>query len=111
MSSYAYKREQYRKLVVRLDGYLKEHGNLMDEIDTYYKPYIAQIVELDSSKIPADDFEPKRKELTIKLEEKIKYEGDKHNDLQKARNIAHSNFLKYERLAELEEAENASMFW
>jgi len=111
MSSYAYKREQYRMLVESLDKYLKEHGELMKKINFYFNTYISKITELDSSKIPSDDFEPKRKKLTSELKEKIKYEGDKQNDLQTARNIAHSNFLKYERLAELEEAENASMFW
>jgi len=96
------KRDQYYRLHGKLENALSKHNRLVNDIQSTINGYQSTIPYLSSDKIPSDDFEPKREDLTTKIQEYFEYEKSKTADLSSAKNTAYEKYLHYKRIAEEE---------
>lgn len=100
------KRDSYYKLYTRLNQRITDHDKYIGEANTAYSSYVAAIPRLSQMKIPSDDFEPKRIELTDRLNEMYDLDKGKRLQLIIARDRALGRYEYYKQLA-IEEAKDS----
>lgn len=98
------KRDHYKTLYDHLKKILKDFENNMNEADAAYSSYTGSVPNLSNSKIPSNDFDPKREELDNKLKKYFDQEKQKKGDLVSAKNKAYEKYVHYKQLA-VKEAE------
>lgn len=100
------KRDSYYKLYTKLNQRITEHDKYIGEVNTAYSSYVASIPHLSQIKIPSDDFEPKRVELTERLNKLYDLDKGKRLQLIIARDRALGRYEFYRQLA-IEEAKDS----
>ncbi|MED3649696.1 chorismate synthase [Heyndrickxia sporothermodurans] len=98
------KRDQYHKLYEKLKDALQEHDKKVSEANASYSSYISAVPNLLNTKIPSNDFDPKREELNRKLNKYFDNEKDMRGSLVTAINKANERYIHYKNLA-IKEAE------
>lgn len=98
------KRDQYHKLYEKLKDALQEHDKKVSEANASYSSYISAVPNLSNTKIPSNDFDPKREELNRKLNKYFDNEKDMRGSLVTAINKANERYIHYKNLA-IKEAE------
>lgn len=98
------KRDNYYDLYRELQNALKEHNNKVAQAEASYSSYIGSVPNLSNFKIPSNDFDPKREELSRKLNKHFNEEKQKRSDLDRASNQAYQRYVYYKNLA-IREAE------
>lgn len=98
------KRDNYHTLYNRLSNALTEHDKKVSEAQSSYSSYNRSVPYVSSSRIPSNDFAPKRRELNTELMKYFNYEKDKRSELVSARSKAYERYQYYRSLA-IQEAE------
>ena len=98
------KRDNYYDLYRELQNALKEHNKKVAQAEASYSSYIGSVPNLSNFKIPSNDFDPKREELSRKLNKHFNEEKQKRSDLDRASNQAYQRYVYYKNLA-IREAE------
>ncbi|MDS9473273.1 hypothetical protein [Sporosarcina pasteurii] len=98
------KRDEYNKLHGNLQRALDKHDKIVAEAEAAYSSYTGSVPNLSNTKVPSNDFDPKREELTRKLSRYLSDEKRKRSDLVSAKNQAYQRYVYYKNLA-LREAE------
>ncbi|WP_169729203.1 chorismate synthase [Fictibacillus gelatini] len=93
------KRDNYDTLHDILKDALKEHDKKVAEATDAYNSYIKAVPNLSNSKIPSNDFDPKREELNEKLNQYFDKEKDMRSALVIAIDKAYERYLHYKNLA------------
>ncbi|SDZ50490.1 hypothetical protein SAMN05421736_11520 [Evansella caseinilytica] len=99
------RRDDYWALYEKLKTAIDTHDRRVTEAEASYSSYKRSIPFLLTFRIPSNDFEPKRQELTGEVKELLEYEKDKRSDLVRAKNNAYDRYLYYKQQA-IKEAEN-----
>ena len=97
------KRNKYKKLYDKLVEAIADHEEKTAEAEASYNSYISTVPNLSNSKIPSNDFDPKREEKSAELLKYFKKDKDKKTELITAKNIAYQKYLYYRQKA-IEEA-------
>lgn len=97
------KRDNYAKLYDKLQSILDKHDKKVIEAEGSYSSYTGSVPNLSNTKIPSNDFDPKREELTERLRNYFDEEKQKRSDLLNARNQAYQRYIHYKNLAISEE--------
>lgn len=98
------KRDEYHKLYEKLEDAISEHDNKVSEANSAYSSYIGTIPNLSNSKIPSNDFDNSREELSEKLKRHFQQDQEKRGSLVAAKNKAYERYVHYKNLA-IKEAE------
>lgn len=98
------KRDEYNKLHGKLQKAIEKHDNIIAELEGSFSSYTGTVPNLSNTKVPSNDFDPKREELTSNLTRYINHERQKRSDLVSAKNQAYQRYTHYKGLA-LKEAE------
>lgn len=98
------KRDDYDKLHDKLNDALADHDKKVAEANSAYSSYSGSIPNLSNTKIPSNDFDPKREELNGKLMERFNTDKEKRASLNTAINQAYERYIYYKNLAIREEA-------
>lgn len=98
------KRDEYNKLYGKLQNAIEKHDNIIAEVEGSFSSYTGSVPNLSNTKVPSNDFDPKREELTSDLSRYINHERQKRSDLVSAKNQAYHRYIHYKNLA-LKEAE------
>jgi hypothetical protein len=98
------KRDNYYDLYKSLQDALKEHNRKVAQAEASYSSYIGSVPSLSNFKIPSNDFDPKREELSRKLNKHFNEEKQKRSELDRASNQAYQRYIYYKNLA-IREAE------
>jgi hypothetical protein len=102
------KRDDYHKLYEKLEDAISEHDNKVSEANSAYSSYIGMIPNLSNSKIPSNDFDNSREELSEKLKRYFQADQEKRGSLVAAKSKAYERYVHYKSLAIREaEAERA----
>lgn len=102
------KRDDYYELYQKLKSAISEHDHKVSEANAAYSSYLGTIPNLSNSKIPSNDFETSREELTEKLKQYFRGDQEKRSSLVAAKNKAYERYVHYNNLAiKEEEAERA----
>jgi len=102
------KRDDYYELYEKLKSAISEHDHKVSEANAAYSSYLGTIPNLSNSKIPSNDFETSREELTEKLKQYFRADQEKRSSLFAAKNKAYERYVHYKDLAFREaEAERA----
>ena len=98
------KRDDYYELYEKLKSAISEHDHKVSEANGAYSSYLGTIPNLSNSKIPSNDFETSREEITEKLKQYFRADQDKRSALVAAKNKAYERYVHYKDLA-IKEAE------
>ncbi|MEH7307081.1 chorismate synthase [Neobacillus drentensis] len=98
------KRDDYYDLYEKLRSAVSEHEHKVSEANGAYSSYLGTIPNLSNSKIPSNDFETSREELTEKLKQYFRADQEKRSSLVAAKNKAYERYVHYKNLA-IKEAE------
>ncbi|MBV7509285.1 chorismate synthase [Bacillus sp. sid0103] len=98
------KRDDYYDLYEKLRSAVSEHDHKVSEANGAYSSYLGTIPNLSNSKIPSNDFETSREELTEKLKQYFRADQEKRSSLVAAKNKAYERYVHYKNLA-IKEAE------
>lgn len=98
------KRDDYYQLYEKLKSAISEHDHKVSEANAAYSSYLGTIPNLSNSKIPSNDFETSREELTEKLKQYFRADQEKRSSLTAAKNKAYERYVHYNNLA-IKEAE------
>jgi hypothetical protein len=98
------KRDEYYELYEKLKSAISDHDHKVSEANAAYSSYVGTIPNLSNSKIPSNDFETSREDLTEKLRQYFQVDQDKRSSLVAARNKAYERYVHYKNLA-IKEAE------
>ena len=98
------KRDDYYELYEKLKSAISEHDHKVSEANAAYSSYLGAIPNLSNSKIPSNDFETSREELTEKLKQYFRADQEKRSSLVAAKNKAYERYVHYKNLA-IKEAE------
>lgn len=98
------KRDDYYELYEKLRSAVSEHDHKVSEANGAYSSYLGTIPNLSNSKIPSNDFETSREELTEKLKQHFRADQEKRSSLVAAKNKAYERYVHYKNLA-IKEAE------
>ncbi|MBT2701341.1 chorismate synthase [Bacillus sp. ISL-40] len=98
------KRDDYYELYEKLKSAISEHDHKVSEANAAYSSYLGAIPNLSNSKIPSNDFEMSREELTEKLKQCFQADQEKRSSLAAAKNKAYERYVHYKNLA-IKEAE------
>ncbi|SMQ61201.1 hypothetical protein SAMN05444673_0485 [Bacillus sp. OV166] len=98
------KRDEYYELYEKLKSAISEHDHKVSEANAAYSSYLGAIPNLSNSKIPSNDFEMSREELTDKLKQCFQADQEKRSSLAAAKNKAYERYVHYKNLA-IKEAE------
>lgn len=101
------KRDAYDKLHVKLQAALDKHDKKVAEAEASYSSYSGSVPNLSNTKIPSNDFDPKREELTERLNNYFNEEKQKRSELLSASNQAYERYIYYKNLAMKEEQARA----
>lgn len=91
---------------MKLNQRITDHDEYREEANAAYDSYKAAIPHLSQMKIPSDDFEPKRIELTNRLNKLYDVDKGKRLQLIIARDRALGRYEYYRQLA-IKEAEES----
>ncbi len=97
------KRDKYKKLYDKLVEAIVDHEEKTAAAEASYNSYMTTVPNLSNSKIPSNDFDPKREEKNAKLLKYFEKDKDKKTSLITAKNIAYQKYLYYRQKA-IEEA-------
>ena len=97
------KRDKYKKLYDKLVEAILDHEEKVAAAEASYNSYISTVPNLSNSKIPSNDFDPKREEKNAKLLQYFEKDKDKKTSLITAKNSAYQKYLYYRQKA-IEEA-------
>ncbi|EUJ32219.1 hypothetical protein [Listeria cornellensis] len=97
------KRDDYDRLHDRMKDAIIEHDKLIGEARSSLSSYKSGHPNFNNSKIPSAHFDPKREELTAKLEGYIEDVSDKRSSLTAARDKAYERYIHYRDAAAKEE--------
>jgi hypothetical protein len=98
------KRDEYYELYEKLKDAISEHDHKVSEANAAYSSYVGTIPNLSNSKIPSNDFETSREDLTEKLRQYFQSDQEKRSSLTAAKNKAYERYIHYKNLA-IKEAE------
>ena len=98
------KRDEYYELYEKLKSAISEHDHKVSEANAAYNSYIGTIPNLSNSKIPSNDFETSREEITEKLKQYFRADQENRGSLVSAKNKAYERYVHYKDLA-IKEAE------
>jgi hypothetical protein len=98
------KRDDYYELYEKLKSAISEHDHKVSEANAAYSSYLGAIPNLSNSKIPSNDFETSREEVTEKLKQCFQTDQEKRSSLAAAKNKAYERYVHYKNLA-IKEAE------
>lgn len=98
------KRDEYYKLYTKLQDAISDHDKKVSEATASYNNYISIVPNLSHTKIPSNDFEPKREEKNDKLNEYFNRDKEKRSSLVSAKSKAYERY-EYYRLLAIREAE------
>ena len=98
------KRDDYDKLHGKLEKALNKHDKKVAEAEGSYSSYIGSVPNLSNTKIPSNDFDPKREELNRRLDKYFDEEKQKRSELLSVSNQAYLRYIYYKNLA-MKEAE------
>lgn len=101
------KRDAYEKLYNKLQDALDKHNTKVSEAEASYSSYTGSVPNLSNSKVPSNDFDPKREELNSKLTKYLNDEKQKRIELVSASNQAYQRYIHYKNLAMREAEERA----
>ncbi|WP_439443253.1 chorismate synthase [Listeria aquatica] len=93
------KRDDYDKLHDLLKDAIREHDDKMAEAKETFNSYKSAVPNMSNSKLPSNDFDPKREKLTAKLAKYISSEADKRSKLVSAKNKAYDKYTEYKAQA------------
>ena len=74
------KRDKYKKLYDKLVEAIADHEEKVAEAEASYNSYITTVPNLSNSKIPSNDFDPKREEKNAKLLQYFEKDKDKKKE-------------------------------
>lgn len=105
-SSFEYRRKarKYSNLASKIGDFIQWHDFHTSDATASFNQYRSSLPNLPMNKIPADDFEIKRVELTNELQKYLEMEKEKRRELVIAQSQAQSRSSYYSQLAEAEEA-------
>ena len=98
------KRDKYKKLYDKLVDAIADHEEKVAAAEASYHSYMSTVPNLSNSKIPSNDFDPKREEKNAKLLQYFEKDKDKKTSLISAKNTAYQKYLYYRQKA-IEEAQ------
>ncbi len=98
------KRDDYLRLYYKLKDAKADHDRLVNEAESSYSSYTSSVPNLSNSKIPSNDFDPKREELNQELLRYFNYEKNKRSQIVHAASRAYERYQYYKQLA-IREAE------
>lgn len=98
------KRDEYNNLYGKLQKAIDKHDKIAAEAEASFSSYTGSVPNLSNTKVPSNDFDPKREELTRKLSKYLSEEKQKRSELVSASNQAYQRYLHYKNLA-MKEAE------
>lgn len=93
------KRDNYDRLHGYLNKEISTHDKKISEIQSMVDSYKSKMPYLSQTDIPSDVFEPKRKELTDKLNKYMEEEDRKRRTLTLARDKAYQRYQYYKSKA------------
>lgn len=93
------KRDDYLRLYGKLKKAISKHDEKVSEATDSYSRYINTVPNLSNTKIPSNDFDPKREEKNENLLEYFQNDKDKRSDLVSAADKAYERYEYYKALA------------